>query len=37
MVNPVKPFARLLVSTWQETRRNEFPDIERAAETITPR
>jgi transcriptional regulator with XRE-family HTH domain len=27
-------FARLLVRTWQETRRNEFPDIERAAETV---
>ena len=27
-------FARLLVRTWQETRRNEFPDIERAAESI---
>lgn len=27
-------FARLLVRTWQETRRNEFPDIERAAESV---
>lgn len=27
-------FARLLVRVWQETRQNEFPDIERAAESV---
>jgi transcriptional regulator with XRE-family HTH domain len=29
-----RQFARLLVRVWQETRQNEFPDIERAAETV---
>jgi transcriptional regulator with XRE-family HTH domain len=27
-------FARLLVRVWQETRQNDFPDIERAAESV---
>ena len=29
-----RQFARLLVRVWQETRQNEFPDIERAAESV---
>ena len=27
-------FARLLIRVWQETRQNDFPDIERAAESV---
>ncbi|MFM7396713.1 MAG: DUF3612 domain-containing protein [Gammaproteobacteria bacterium] len=29
-----RQFARLLVRVWQESRQNEFPDIERAAESV---
>lgn len=29
-----RQFARLLVRVWQEARQNEFPDIERAAESV---
>jgi transcriptional regulator with XRE-family HTH domain len=29
-----RQFARLLVRVWQETRQNDFPDIERAAESV---
>lgn len=29
-----RQFAHLLVRVWQETRQNEFPDIERAAESV---
>ncbi len=32
-----RQFARLLVRVWQETRQNEFPDIERAAESVGKR
>jgi transcriptional regulator with XRE-family HTH domain len=32
-----RQFARLLVRVWQETRQNEFPDIERAAESVGQR
>ena len=32
-----KQFAQLLIRVWQETRHNDFPDIERAAEQVGDR